>query len=517
MSRKKKHPPAHVAATPVEIIQPVAAPGESSPVTHKQSSRWIAAATILVLMVGIAAIFYYVNSRKPIGKANPSTPSAEAVFQSLPEFDLQGAEPQVVEKILKLKSALKGNVSSAEAWGKLAMNLHVHDFKQESIACYREASALAPSDFRWTYYLAVVLQDTGSEYTERWIQQSIQLKPDYAPLHVRYGNLLFAARKIDAAAREYQIANEKNGNLSHALLGLGRVALARGKINEAFDDLRRAQTINPQHTEVHGLLAELYRRQTQPELAQRETMIAQQLPKETQIPDPLMGQWAEEGVSSYWYDMRGRAYLQNGNIPEAIQQLEMATRFGSEPEYFNTLGVAYMYAHQYEKAVAQHRHALELNPNSVQAQNNLAAALFELGQKEEAVNELKLAIQQHPEAPRSYLHLSNLRMRMGNPADAIRVLEEGYSRLPDHPGISLQLAAALATQNAGVRAAAIAEKTCRRTGCNDPQSRYVLALSYSAAGRKADAVGTAEQALELARHSGDQDLIRQIESLLKRQ
>ena len=57
------------------------------------------------------------------------------LIELLPEPDLTGIEIQVVEKLRTLRQEVINNPGSHFKWGKYAMNLDVHDFKQEAMIC----------------------------------------------------------------------------------------------------------------------------------------------------------------------------------------------------------------------------------------------------------------------------------------------------------------------------------------------------------------------------------------------
>jgi len=65
------------------------------------------------------------------------------------------------------------------------------------------------------------------------------------------------------------------------------------------------------------------------------------------------------------------------------------------------------------------------------------------------------------------------------------------------------------------RAVPLAEKACELTQRKAPDALKILATVYAAARREREAVGTAAEALRIARTTGDQALARQIEADMK--
>ena len=90
----------------------------------------------------IGAIAWYVLPRMIQSNTSASTGGKteaerpEALLERLSSSSFDGIEKQVVEKIRGLLEEVKKNPGSAFAWGKLGMNLDVHELKTESLVCY---------------------------------------------------------------------------------------------------------------------------------------------------------------------------------------------------------------------------------------------------------------------------------------------------------------------------------------------------------------------------------------------
>jgi spermidine synthase len=66
-----------------------------------------------------------------------------------------------------------------------------------------------------------------------------------------------------------------------------------------------------------------------------------------------------------------------------------------------------------------------------------------------------------------------------------------------------------------VEAIRLARRACELTDYKRPVTMTTLAIAYAAAGRFPEAVKTAEQALDLARISGREDMVKQINRYLE--
>ena len=491
-------------------------PKQPAPIKSKPR-HWMWMVAAILLPAAVLFAFYLQRAGKPVQPGTTAALTADDVLKSLSGIEIQGSEKQVIEKILKLAEEVKANPKSAEAWGRLAMNLDVHDMKNQAVECFRKAAELNPSDFRWPYYLAIVLYDQGSPESLKYFGESLALNPAHLAGRLRYGQALLDAGRLEEAGREYTSALNIDPGSSHACLGLARIKLIQGQVEECRSLLLKAIELNPRHGEAHGLLSEVYRRMNQRQLADEQLSIAQQLPKRTPLPDELLAALVAEGVSSFWYDTRGRAALESGDFGTAEREYGMAARVSNDPRYQDTLGVVYLYQGKYAEAAAAHRQALKLDPRSTTSMNNLAAALYETGQKEEATELVRKAIRIDPDLPYSYLHLARLYLRSGNEAEAVRTYRTGLQRLPRNADLMLQLAWMLATSRSsslrdGREAVRLAESAAGQN--RNAQSLDVLAAACAEAGLFDRAIPVAEQALAAAESARNPQLAQRIAARL---
>lgn len=310
--------------------------------------------------------------------AVPLAAAAQPAEVSLP--DLSGLEQPLASKLAALREAVAAAPDSDQAWGLLAMNLDVHDFKIEALASYARAAALDPTDFRWPYYRAMCLVELGLPGALEEFERAAALLPDYPPLSVREGNALLGAGKRDAAKKKYAEAlGAEPAVAAHAHVGLARIALIEGDAAASLGHALQAAKLAPWNAEAHGLLAELHRRRGEPDQALREVDLAQRLPGPAPLPDRYADRLLSEGVSSNWHFERGRAYLQARNFGSAARELGKAVEAAPTAEHHEHLGRALFGLGRYEEARRQFVEALELQPDFQGALDALAAVCAELG------------------------------------------------------------------------------------------------------------------------------------------
>ncbi len=442
-----------------------------------------------------------------------------SVLAMLPNPDLLEIEEQVAEEIRNRRIAVEKNLDSAEDWGRLGMVLDIHNFKQESIPCYKRAAALNPNEFRWSYYGAIVLNETVSPDAFDWFERSNKLKPDYAPLQVQYGQALLNAGHFEEAEKSFNRVVSLLPESSHGYLGLGKISLARGNFQESQEHLLKAIDLDPNHREVHGVLAEVLRRLGKSEESAKELQIANQLPKVARLNDPVYEELVAEGKSAVWYRDRGFNFLAQGMVEEAIEEFLTAMQLRPDPDGYNHIGNLLSRKGQHDEAISYYRLAISLAPNNVTSYNNLGEALFNSGHPEEAIAWFEKCFRINPKFPDAYLNLSAIYLLADHPADAISTLRKGVRSTMGSIPISVRLAWLVATKpnqelRNGAEAIILAKAACQKTEYSDPKILDVLAAGYAEAGQFDPAVQTARKALQLARSSQQEELAKHIQMRL---
>lgn len=223
----------------------------------------------------------------------------------------------------------------------------------------------------------------------------------------------------------------------------------------------------------------------------------------------------------------------------------------SDPRAHNNLGIALAAAGRLTDAVAEYRKSLELNANSSLTEDNLGSALAQEGNLAEAQQHFARALDINPDNTSAEVNLGNtLAAEGGHTQDAIEILEKALAAQPDSPdgqnglGIALahagkleeatthlQRAVELAPQDGGYHynlgrvlaarsqfADALPQfaEAARLTKMQDAAILQMQAAMESEVGRYADAVGTAQRALALARQQQNERLAEALESNLTR-
>jgi tetratricopeptide (TPR) repeat protein len=458
---------------------------------------------------------------------------------AVPDPDLTGAEPQVAAKIEAARRFAGSNPESAHAWGVLAMSLDVHGFDREALAAYERAAAFDPAELRWPYFRAITLAELGDPAALAEFERARELAPAYPPLLVRMGRALAAAGRMENAREAFLAALVSGSDTpgpraeapleprietdAAAHLELARLELASGGPEAALDHARSAVAAAGRSgrpsAEALALLAELLRRSGDADGAARVLAVARAAPEGRGLTDPVYDRLGAEGVSSFWYRRRGRAYLEAGRYAEAAEELGRAVGAAPLAGAHDDLGLALLYLGRGEEAIVHHRAALELEAETAAVRTHLAEALAASGRLEEAVAETERALELDPAHLPAWLDLGTFHQRAGHRRAAADAFRRGLALSPADLRMTSRLAWLLATApepylRSGTEAVRLAEEAARTTGGSVPEVLDVLAAAYAEAGRFEDAAGTARRALELARAHGRSNLADEIAARL---
>jgi len=215
------------------------------------------------------------------------------------------------------------------------------------------------------------------------------------------------------------------------------------------------------------------------------------------------------------------ALEQKGKRLEAIEMWQRAIQL--DPDYaeaHTNLGIALKQLGRMPEAIEQYKEALRARPDLVAAHYALGMALWLTGKPQEAIDQYEQAVKIQPDFPEGHDNLGIVLAQVGRTKDAIQQYEEALQVRPDYADAQNNLARLLATlpaANGGdpARAVTLAERACESTGHGVANYLDTLAAAYAAAGRFNDAIVTAQNAIALARSTGQLQIASEFETRLK--
>ena len=362
--------------------------------------------------------------------------------------DIEHVEEQrLLAAVKAAQQALIEAPKAATAWGQLGNIYFVHGWEAEAAECYRSAVGIAPTEFRWLYYLGLITYKVNPQAAAQTLAEAITLDPRYAPAHIYRAAALRSLGRLAQAKTHLETANTLDPRNPYASLWLGELALAAQQFEAARHHLQRALKLNPDQSEAHAALAQVARILGETDAATQHAHTSRKRTKYTQLHDPLWWDVLKLGVTAQRYAERGNRYLQQGDFKRAVSELEVATSgLNQDAHLWLNYGIARLLNKQYREAIAVLENTLTVihdtentprNPTDiadlkVQTHYNLGLAYYHDGKIEKAITAYQTAIQLEPNFADAYGGLGVIYWRTGNLTAAIRHCQKAIKIAPEN-------------------------------------------------------------------------------------
>lgn len=254
---------------------------------------------------------------------------------TIPDPTTADMQAPVADLIGEARSAVVTEPDSAAAWGRLGMVLDAHHLYDDAAVCYERAHALDPAEFRWAYFLPIVLHHGGAsaETIVRQLANAAQTEPGHAPLYARLGETLARFGRLSEARDAYTKAIELAPQYPIAHRGLGQVALATGDAVAALDHLERAIALQDGDRGAYAALAQACRQLGLADRARSAAAQSAQLPDLYTYLDRIRAEVGSLGVSTTVLVDRARFRMSTGQWDLALQDLRIAERATPDDEW----------------------------------------------------------------------------------------------------------------------------------------------------------------------------------------
>src|SRR5512132_847383 len=193
-----------------------------------------------------------------------------AAQEPLPPLAIDAYPPAAREEIGRVYRKAQSDQDNPASVGKLAQVLQAWGQFEPAHEAYRRAQRLAPRAFEWHYLDGVVLQRlTRHREAVEQFTQAAAITPSYLPARVKIAESLLEAGDLDRSERLFgELVSEPRAEPA-AELGLGRIAAARGRHDDAIKHLERATSLFPEFGAAYYALARSYRAVGRADDAQR--------------------------------------------------------------------------------------------------------------------------------------------------------------------------------------------------------------------------------------------------------
>lgn len=338
---------------------------------------------------------------------------------------------------------------------ELAYFYHANLLLKEAMVLYEILLSRPEVEAKWIYYAVRVALDLGDQdLAQERLQASILKESAYGLAYFYLGEVLLKTGDLEGAELAYREFLEKGEEEAYALIGLGRVAIARKDWKKAESQLLSALRKDPKIVSAYSLLENVFRKLDRT--------------------DQLVRLKKAAGV--------GERYHQPKDV-----WMEQLNDYCVEPYRLSVIASIYEASGRMEEGFALLRKALELAPENSRLVFQLAEMLKKAGEPTEVTALLERALELDPVYESAhYAYVSELEVNHGREraleASAIAVEQAGRaSGLWRQRGVLLEKAGRISEAGEAFSKAVEMEPT-------EPKNQTALANFYWVQGEKAKAI-----------------------------
>ena len=287
-------------------------------------------------------------------------------------------------------------------------------------------------------YEELVSSYARSEFANKAIEEyklALQYDPDSPYLNAALAELYAKTGRIkDAVLEAQQIISRNPKNLEARRL-LGRIYLrslgdlqagtqSTQMLKLAIEQFQQIVLLDPTSVDDHLLLGRLYRLNNDLLQAENEFKTAVKLE-----PD------SEEGLTSLAY-----LYTEEGDSKRAIETLESVPDASRSARLYAALGYTYEQQHDYKKAIASYRRAVELDKDNLDSLRGLAQNLLNDGQNDAALEQYQTIADADPQDAQAQLRIAEIYRTEGKFDQALDSLKKAGDLVQDSVEIPYNVA-----------------------------------------------------------------------------
>jgi tetratricopeptide (TPR) repeat protein len=344
-------------------------------------------------------------------RTDPQIGAPVALALPVADDDLAGLLKELLE-------SARADPQSAALRGRLAMAYEVNGYPAAALTTYEQAQALAPNEFSWPYFLALLLGKQGEhEAALLSVDRSLAIDNAYVPAWLWRGSWLLEQGRFDAATTTYQRA---------ATLGAGPLAgvgLARTLLRQ-HQSVAAAAILEPissefRHPYIFRLLGQAYRSLGRSEDARIAFARGRQA-QAFQWPDPRHAAKQRYVGGFTGRLVRAEKLLMAGGYEQALEMLEALLQLrANDPALLTNLSLAYTRVGRPERARSVLLRGLEVHPDNYYLHLYSAGVFQELGNQARALQHMQRAIEIIPERGSGHERLGTLLMQLDRYEDAL--------------------------------------------------------------------------------------------------
>jgi tetratricopeptide (TPR) repeat protein len=448
----------------------------------------------------------------------PLPPSSQ-LLPPLPHLALDSYPSSTREALSPAYKQATARPDDAAAVGALGRALHAWDQWGSAHEAYLRAQALAPAAFEWQYLDAVALERLARHAeAASHLEQALRLSPDYLPARVKLAEALLASGDRERSRQLFEALRRNPVSEPAAEFGLGRIAAADGRHDEAVAHFERAVALFPEWGAAHYALALSYRALGRRDEAQRALERHKQYGSRWPVPeDPVLTSVTSLRADAQTNLERGLKLAQAGDLKGAIEAHEAA--LSQDPRvaqaHANLISL-YGRTQNWAKAEEHYRAVLATGFNLGDAHYDYGVLLGMQERWAEAANAYRQAIAVNPHHARAYNNLGQTLERLQDITTAADAYRHAVDAEPTFRVARFNLGRMLIAQGRNGEAVAELDKITEPRDAEAPRYLFALATAHVRAGHKDEGVKWANAAKELALGHGQRELAAAIERELSR-
>lgn len=444
--------------------------GQDAGATARRPANWRRLLVLLLLGAALVGVAAWIRHR---ADSNP--------ILRIPPVEITQLLPAVAKEIEFHQAQIVADPNNADAWGHYGLVLLAHGFRKEAGSCFVEAEALAPSDYKWSYYLGMTMGVWDAETSLHAFERAVEKAPERVSVRLRLAEWLFDLRQLAECERHVELALQKDPASVRAAVLKARLLMERGDAQASLEwATKAASSRQGNRRDVHELLARIHQRLGNTEAAAAEIEKTEQLPIGVAV-------WDDPEMSF------GAEYLRDASMLNTLADIARAS--GDIPRCLTHL-----------------RRIVEAEPDNFIAREKLAATLVDVEQYDEAARFLDSSLQLKPDSPDLLFLRGRVHLARNENDTARKVFDRALKLKPDYDEAWAYLGRACLA--AGDQPSAIAAlQEAKRLSPTKADTYRRLAQALLATGQRSLAIDNLRQALALA---PDNDALRQelIEALV---
>jgi tetratricopeptide (TPR) repeat protein len=439
----------------------------------------------------------------------------------LPELSsaaLDNFSSRVRDQIREAYSDARAHLTDANSSGRLGMILQAYGLWQEAALSYDRAIRLAPSDFKWTYYLATVEASEGRcNDAAATFRSALRLDHNYLPAQLGLANCQLSSADWNGSEELYGAIVRSHPDNADAYYGLGRVRAARRDFAAAADAYTKACTLFPDFGAAHYALALVYRTLGQDDKAEEQLRLFE-TNKDAAPPsnDSLLNEVRALNLSASSQVQVGIDLERQGRLEESVMAHEKALQIDSQmvQAHINLIEL-YGRIGQFDKAEQHYRAAVRLEPGSLESYYNYGVLLLSAQRFEEAESAFQKTIEINPFHASAHNNMGYLLERRGKLVEAAAEYRKAIDNKPSDRQAHFNLGRVLVNQHDYTGGIQELKKTMEPEDESTPRYLYALGAAFARSGDRQNALRYIRQARDGAVAHGQSSLVDSIDRDLR--